>query len=300
MSSEPVIPHSGRCVNIPCSPFMFVVLLQVFVVVVVVAQILADARSCLYSVSSEAVTLVGPILLYQDTGQGFRVTSSRFWLLAQRSRAQKFHCQQMTSRDLEVGICGSEYTILQLLFKISHVLCFHIPFQFVLQQLGVLISIVKQHIRNYLDEIFGLIKVRLCTLLSSTLKHPYCLVNSTQRTAIGLKGLIIMPLDETSIKTFTAKCGQRQISFSKILTNKQRHVKVQAESFHLNGHIRGFGPQTQKLESPYKTPSSTLAVKGLMLFTLVVFSGLLDSKQPNADNDNFVGGANRDCTRWRI
>ena len=57
MSSEPVIPHSGRCVNIPCSPFMFVVLLQVFVVVVVVAQIVADARSCLYSVSSEAVIL---------------------------------------------------------------------------------------------------------------------------------------------------------------------------------------------------------------------------------------------------
>ena len=40
-------------------------------------------------------------------------------------------------------------------------------------------------------------------------------------------------------------------------------MKVQAESFHLNGHIIGFRPQTQKLESPYKTPSSTLAVKGL-------------------------------------
>ena len=40
-------------------------------------------------------------------------------------------------------------------------------------------------------------------------------------------------------------------------------MKVQGESFHLNGHIIGFGPQTQKLESPYKTPSNTLAVKGL-------------------------------------
>ena len=40
-------------------------------------------------------------------------------------------------------------------------------------------------------------------------------------------------------------------------------MKVQAESFHLNGHIIGFRPQTQKLESPYKTPSSTMAVKGL-------------------------------------
>ena len=40
-------------------------------------------------------------------------------------------------------------------------------------------------------------------------------------------------------------------------------MKVQAESFHLNGHIIGFRLQTQKLESPYKTPSNTLAVKGL-------------------------------------
>ena len=55
-----------------------------------------------------------------------------------------------------------------------------------------------------------------------------------------------------------------QISFSKILRNKQHHVKVQAESFHLNGHIIGFRPQTKKLESPYKTPSNTLAVKGLI------------------------------------
>ena len=42
-------------------------------------------------------------------------------------------------------------------------------------------------------------------------------------------------------------------------------MKVQAESFHLNGHIIGFRLQTQKLDSPYKTPSSTLAVKGLTL-----------------------------------
>ena len=54
-----------------------------------------------------------------------------------------------------------------------------------------------------------------------------------------------------------------QISFSNILRNKWHHVKVQAESFHLNGHIIGFRPRTQKLESPYKTPSNTLAVKGL-------------------------------------
>ena len=39
-----------------------------------------------------------------------------------------------------------------------------------------------------------------------------------------------------------------QISFSKILTNKLHHVKVQAESFYLNGHIIGFHAQTQKLQ----------------------------------------------------
>ena len=31
----------------------------------------------------------------------------------------------------------------------------------------------------------------------------------------------------------------------------------------MNGHIIRFRAQTQKLESPYKTPSSTRAVKGL-------------------------------------
>ena len=46
-----------------------------------------------------------------------------------------------------------------------------------------------------------------------------------------------------------------QISFSKILRNKFHQAKVQAESFHLNGHIIGFRPQTQKLESLYKTLS---------------------------------------------
>ena len=40
-------------------------------------------------------------------------------------------------------------------------------------------------------------------------------------------------------------------------------MKVEAESFYLNGHIIGFRPHIQKLESPYKTPSNTLAVKGL-------------------------------------
>ena len=62
-----------------------------------------------------------------------------------------------------------------------------------------------------------------------------------------------------------------QISFCKILTNKYHHVYVQAESFHLNGHIIGFGPQTQKLKSPYKTPSNALAVKGLNVTKITNF-----------------------------
>ena len=33
----------------------------------------------------------------------------------------------------------------------------------------------------------------------------------------------------------------------------------------MNGHIIGFRPQTQTLESPYKPPSSTMAVKGLII-----------------------------------
>ena len=51
-------------------------------------------------------------------------------------------------------------------------------------------------------------------------------------------------------------------------------MEVQAESFHLNGHIIGVRPQTKKLESPYKTLSSTLAVKWLTeISKLIKFEG---------------------------
>ena len=40
-------------------------------------------------------------------------------------------------------------------------------------------------------------------------------------------------------------------------------MKVQAEGFHVNGHVIGFRPQTQKLAFPHKTLSNTLEVKGL-------------------------------------
>ena len=59
-----------------------------------------------------------------------------------------------------------------------------------------------------------------------------------------------------TINPFSAKCGQGQNStkihkFRFVKFWKQKHhMKVQAESFHLNGHITGFCPQTQKLELP--------------------------------------------------
>ena len=69
-------------------------------------------------------------------------------------------------------------------------------------------------------------------------------------------------------------------------------MKVQAESFHLNGHIIRFRPQTQKLESPYKTPSSTLAVKRLKLTKNSHFrkvgKGLLMSMNKEKLNFRFV------------
>ena len=45
---------------------------------------------------------------------------------------------------------------------------------FLFQQLATLISIVKQHIRNYLDDIFKLIKVYFCNNVLSTI---YCRTN---------------------------------------------------------------------------------------------------------------------------
>ena len=45
--------------------------------------------------------------------------------------------------------------------------------------------------------------------------------------------------------------------------------KYRQRAVHLNGHIIRFGPQTQKIKSPYKTTSNTLAVKGLMEVTTI-------------------------------
>ena len=61
-------------------------------------------------------------------------------------------------------------------------------------------------------------------------------------------------------------------------------MKVQAESFHLNGHIIGFRPQTQKVQSPYKTPSSTLAVKGLSKCRMEIISTV---EPPVSDHSKF-------------
>ena len=77
-------------------------------------------------------------------------------------------------------------------------------------------------------------------------------------------------MSRTLFNPFTAKFSKKQIrpnvqiSFCEILTNKYHHMYVQVESFHLNGHIIGFRLHTEKLESRHKTPSSSLAVKGLI------------------------------------
>ena len=59
------------------------------------------------------------------------------------------------------GACGGALTALTVCV-----------FQFLFQQLGVIIAIVKHHIKNYLEDIFALIKVSplssyLLNLLSS-------------------------------------------------------------------------------------------------------------------------------------
>ena len=84
-----------------------------------------------------------------------------------------------------------------------------------------------------------------------------------------------------SLNPFTAKFSRKQIStkfpnFIQWNFKKQIALCVSTESFHLNGHIIGFCPQTERLDSPYKTPSNTLAVKGYLKvtakFTFVIIS----------------------------
>ena len=60
------------------------------------------------------------------------------------------------------------------------------------------------------------------------------------------------------------KAEEKLLSFvCKIVENKQHHLKVLPNSFHLNGHALGFHPQTKKLESHLLTQDLTLRVKGL-------------------------------------
>ena len=50
------------------------------------------------------------------------------------------------------------------------------------------------------------------------------------------------------------------MSFCKIVHNRQYHMKVLLNSFHLNGHTLGFHPLTQKLEQHLLTQGLTLGV----------------------------------------
>ena len=58
-------------------------------------------------------------------------------------------------------------------------------------------------------------------------------------------------------------------------------MKVQEEGLHVNGHIIGFRPQTQKLELPHKTLSNTLAVKGLSKVPSLLRKYTFQQKQTN-------------------
>ena len=46
------------------------------------------------------------------------------------------------------------------------------------------------------------------------------------------------------INPFIPKSGQIENKISKISRNRQHHMKVLLNSYHLNGHILGFHPQT--------------------------------------------------------
>ena len=56
-----------------------------------------------------------------------------------------------------------------------------------------------------------------------------------------------------------------------ILQNIEIVAKVLPKLFHLNGHTKGFRPQTEKLELNYMSPKLTLGVKGLIVFQLAFF-----------------------------
>ena len=64
--------------------------------------------------------------------------------------------------------------------------------------------------------------------------------------------------------------GKSWISFCLIAKNKQQHLKVLLNSFHLNGHTLGFHPQTQKVlvTTFIQTQGLTLGVKELNLLRL--------------------------------
>ena len=69
---------------------------------------------------------------------------------------------------------------------------------------------------------------------------------------------------------FKTKEKKSWISLCKIVKNKQHHMKVLLNSFHLNGHSLDFHPQTQKLQPHSLTQGLTLGVKGLNTWDFTV------------------------------
>lgn len=69
-------------------------------------------------------------------------------------------CNSLTVRKYFDGIAVCMVKIQEtLLQSLSYSFCDPNCFQYLFQQLGVIVAIVKHHIRNYLDDIFELLKV---------------------------------------------------------------------------------------------------------------------------------------------
>ena len=67
---------------------------------------------------------------------------------------------------------------------------------------------------------------------------------------------------ENLLNPFTTKSAKFKTE-GEFLNFKQHHFEVLLNSFHLNGHILGFRPQTQQLKPHLLTEGLILRVKGL-------------------------------------
>jgi len=104
--------------------------------------------------------------------------------------------------------------------------------EFVLQQLGVLISIVKQHIRSYLDEIFGLIKEYW--ILNSPMQTTIILLVEQIVTALGGEFKIYLPqIIPQILKVFMHDSSSQRSVTTKLLNALQMFGSSLDDYLHL-------------------------------------------------------------------